>query len=298
MTWAPLTWAPPAGAPPRSPTVADQLRHALRTLTPAERRVARALLAVYPAAGLGTVASLAEEAATSTATVVRLVQKLGYAGFPELQSSLRQELSGRGGAGPLDRLASAATPGPDFLSSMAAELGTVVSSIAATVPQSELDAAVELLADTSRRVLVAGGRASHSLAEVLVVHLDRLRAGTVLLPRDRLGRRVAVLDLGSRDVVVLFDFRRYESVSVELAARAEIRRSRLVVVTDTLLSPAARHAAVVLPVAIESSSPLDSMVAALALVEVVVLATMHAIGLSARERLEEWEVLMAGEILA
>jgi DNA-binding MurR/RpiR family transcriptional regulator len=67
------------------------------------------------------------------------------------------------------------------------------------------------------------------------------------------------------------------------------------VVTDTLLSPATRHAAAVLPVAVDSPSPLDTLVAALALVEVLVLSTMHAIGPPARARLERWEDLISGE---
>lgn len=277
-----------------APTVADQLQHAIGVLSPAERRVARTLLAVYPAAGLGTVAGLAEEASTSTATVVRTVQKLGYRGFPEFQETLRRELA-TSRNGPLARLDTAVAPGPGLLPFMAGQLGRVASSIGATVPQAELHTAVELLADTSRRVLLAGGMASHPLAEVLGMHLDRLRAGVTVLSRDRVRRLAAVLDLGTRDVVVAVDLRRYEAATVELAARARERRSRLVVVTDTLLSPAARDAAAVLPVTVDSPSPMDTMVAALCLVEVLVLATMHAIGLPALQRMQEWEDLVTTE---
>lgn len=291
----------PAPAPEREPAapgrpaiVADQLRDALGTLPPAERRVARTLLAVYPAAGLGTVAGLADEASTSTATVVRLVQKLGYAGFPEFQETLRQELAGRR-TGPLGRLDTADAPGPGLLGSMAAQLGVIAGSVAATVPPAELDAAVELLADTTRRVFLAGGRASHPLAELLGMHLDRLRTGTTVLPRDRARRLGTLIDLGSRDVALVIDLRRYEQPAVELAARVHERRGRLVVVTDTLLSPATRHAAVVLPVVVDGPSPLDTMVAALTLVEVLVLSTMHAIGPPAIQRMQQWEGLVTSE---
>lgn len=283
-------------APGRAGTVADQLQHALAVLPPAERRVARTLLAVYPAAGLGTVAMLASEAATSTATVVRLAQKLGYAGFPELQETLRQELAASR-SGPLERLDSAVAPGPGLLPFMASQLGAVASSIAATVPQAEMDAAVELLADPARRVFLAGGMATHGMVELLGMHLDRLRPGTAVLPRDRVRRLASVLDLGPRDVVVVVDLRRYEAATVELVARARERRARAVVITDTALSPAARDAAVVLPVAVHSPSPMDTMVAALCLMEVVVLATMHAIGLPAVQRMAGWENLMTSETI-
>lgn len=286
----------PRGAE-RRPNVGDQLRDALGILPPAERRVARTLLAVYPAAGLGTVAGLADEASTSTATVVRLVQKLGYTGFPEFQETLRRELA-TNRTGPLARLDSAAEPGPGLLPSMAAQLGAVASSIAATVPRAEMDAAVELFADAGRRVYFAGGRASHSVAELLGMHLDRLRPGTAVLPRDRVRRMAAVLDMGPRDVVVVVDVRRYEVATVELAARARERRARLVLLTDAHLSPASRDATVVLPVVVDSPSPMDTMVAAIALVEVLVLATMHAIGPPALRRMHDWEQRMASEIVS
>ena len=45
------------------------------------------LIAAYPVAGLSTVAELANASGTSSATVVRLVQKLGFEGYPQFQSS-------------------------------------------------------------------------------------------------------------------------------------------------------------------------------------------------------------------
>jgi DNA-binding MurR/RpiR family transcriptional regulator len=277
--------------------VAEQLRNSLPSLAPAERRVARALLAVYPAAGLGTVAGLADEASTSSATVVRLVQKLGYAGFPEFQETLRQELASRR-SGPLERLDSAVAPGPDLLGSMAGQLGEVARSIASTVPPAELDAAVALLADSNRRIYVAGGRATHPLAEHLAAHLGRFRRDVHVMPRDRMRRLADLLDVTRRDVVLVLDLRRYEAATVELAAHARRRRAHLILVTDVLLSPAARHATVVLPVEVASPSPFDSLVGAVALSEVLVLATMHAVGPAARARMGELERLAPPDTVA
>lgn len=278
-------------------SVGEQLRRSLGDLAPAERRVARALLAVYPAAGLGTVAGLAEDASTSSATVVRLVQKLGYAGFPEFQETLRRELANRR-TGPAERLDTATTAGgADVLEPMAKGLADVTASILTTVPRPELDAAVALLADTKRRVYLAGGRVSHSLAEYLTTHLGRMRPGVHLMPRDRTRRHADLLDLGRRDVLVALDFRRYEAGTVDLVARARQRGVRLVVITDVLLSPAARDATVVLPVEVDSPSPFDTSVSSVALLEVLVVATMHALGTSALERMSEWDRLADPDIV-
>jgi DNA-binding MurR/RpiR family transcriptional regulator len=277
-------------------SVGEQLRRVIGELAPAERRVARALLAVYPAAGLGTVAGLAEEASTSSATVVRLVQKLGYAGFPEFQETLRRELADRR-TGPVERLDTATADRADVLESMAKGLADITASIVTTVPRSELDAAVALLADPKRRVYLAGGRVSHSLAEYLSTHLGRMRPGVHLLPRDRTRRYADLLDLGRRDVLVALDFRRYEAGTVDLVTRARQRDVRLVVITDVLLSPAARDATVVLPVEVDSPSPFDTSVSSVALLEVLLVATMHALGTSALERMSEWDRLADPDIV-
>jgi DNA-binding MurR/RpiR family transcriptional regulator len=62
-------------------------------LTPAERKVARSLLASYPSAGLGSAATLAKAAGTSTPTVLRLVTRLGIGSYPDFQQRLRDEIT-------------------------------------------------------------------------------------------------------------------------------------------------------------------------------------------------------------
>ena len=69
-------------------TVAERLQLLRDELTPAERRVVRALMADYPVAGLGPVAKLAAAAGVSAPTVVRLVTKLSFEGYADFQQSL------------------------------------------------------------------------------------------------------------------------------------------------------------------------------------------------------------------
>jgi len=66
-------------------TVAERASSSLPTLSKAERRVGRALLADYPSAGLASAARLAERAEVSPPTVLRFAQSLGYDGFTDLQ---------------------------------------------------------------------------------------------------------------------------------------------------------------------------------------------------------------------
>ena len=71
----------------------DEIFDRMDELSPAEKKVARTLLANYPAAGLASAAALAKAAGTSTPTVLRLVSRLGIGGYPEFQAQLREEVT-------------------------------------------------------------------------------------------------------------------------------------------------------------------------------------------------------------
>src|SRR5437899_12013202 len=75
--------------------VGEVVRQRLDSLSPAERRLARVLLASYPIAGLESVARFAERASVSPPTVTRFITKLGFTGYPELQEVLPHEVPAR-----------------------------------------------------------------------------------------------------------------------------------------------------------------------------------------------------------
>lgn len=73
-------------------TVADSIRQRFDSLTRAERQLANTLLENYPVSGLGSITQVAEKSAVSSPTVLRMVKKLGFKGFPEFKIELRREL--------------------------------------------------------------------------------------------------------------------------------------------------------------------------------------------------------------
>ena len=76
-------------------TAQETIKKIYDSLTRAERQLAGVILENYPMSGMGSITRLAEKASVSTPTVARMVQKLGYSGFPEFQDALRQEVEAR-----------------------------------------------------------------------------------------------------------------------------------------------------------------------------------------------------------
>ncbi|WP_020501421.1 MurR/RpiR family transcriptional regulator [Sciscionella marina] len=271
------------------PTIADRIREALPELPDAERRVARVLLTNYPVAGLETVARVAERSGTSGPTVLRLATRLGFGGYTELQQLLRDELDARQQSPLLLYDAEGDGRGDGGVRPRAAAvLSQAVNSTVAGLEETDFDRAVELITGKGR-VFGAGGRFSHVLAEYLVAHLQELRPGA---RQVQMAERVPVLlDLARRDVVVVFDFRRYQADVVNFGRAAAKRGAQLVLVTDRWMSPLSTVAKVVLTAEVHAPSPFDSLVPAMALVETLVAGVVAKLGDQPRDRIGRYDEL-------
>ncbi len=286
------------GAPDPGATVAERAGAALPTLSKAERRVGRALLADYPSAGLASAARLADRAEVSPPTVLRFAQSLGYEGFTDLQVSLRAELTARSN-GPITRLPSTPAAGGllDSLLKQNEAQNQRAAETLAQLPAAALEAAVALLSDTSRPLYLHGGRFSHLLAIHLGMHLEQLRPQVRSLA-DPEGRDLgAMIELGRKDVVVLFDYHRYQRSAAELAARVHRAGATVLLITDDLACPVAPEAEVVLAASSTVGTTYQSMAAGFALTELLVPLVMEAIGEPARTRMALWEERRRAEVL-
>lgn len=271
------------------------VRRSLDSLSAGERKVARALLANYPIAGLETVAELAMRASVSPPTVVRFVSRLGFSGYPAFQKRLVREVQERLGS-PLEQYGRPDLRSDDGELDRAARIFS--ESIATTIgdlPATEFERVIVLLSDSRRRVRLIGGRFSHLLAEYLGAHLMLLRPDVHTVKSDEFARLTAVADTRRGDVLVVFDYRRYDQDVVRFARRVAKRGADLVLFTDRWLSPVAEVAQSVLPAGVDAPSPFDSLVPAMAVTETVIAGVTDRLGENGRRRLESMEALRGPE---
>jgi DNA-binding MurR/RpiR family transcriptional regulator len=116
-----------------------------------------------------------------------------------------------------------------------------------------------------------------------------LRPGVVLVGDDFDPRVMDLVDVGQGDVVVVFDYRRYQDDTIAFARGADARRAKIVLFTDPWLSPIAAFADHVLTSLPDAPSPFDSMLVAFAMTEIVIAGVVERIGEEGRARLEEFE---------
>jgi DNA-binding MurR/RpiR family transcriptional regulator len=284
---------PAADAP--SATAFARIHDRIAELTASERKVARALLAGPPTVGLESVQKFAERAEVSGPTVSRFVARLGYANYAEFQDALRADLSERVRS-PLEliraRPAAEAAPTADGSTELA-PMTRAVERTLTSLSEADLTLAAELLADVRVRTLAIGGWFSSAIAAYLVAVLRRMRARVQLVPAVAAERAGALADLSARDVVVVYDFRRYERDTVLFAQAAQRAGARIVLVTDQWLSPVADIAQVVLLAEVGWAGPTESLTPAMALTETLLTAVSHKLGDARNERLERYEAITA-----
>jgi DNA-binding MurR/RpiR family transcriptional regulator len=278
--------------------VGELVRHRLGNLSPAERKLARVLLASYPIAGLESVARFAERAGVSPPTVTRFITKLGFRGYPEFQEVIRHEVQARLSS-PLARYRDEqGGRGTDSVLSDALEVARhTLKATLDVLSHRDVEETVELLADVRRRVMVLGGRVSGQLARYLAGQLHLLRPGVVVVDSERSAPAQQLIDLRKGDVLVVFDYRRYQADTIESARVAAAQGCNVVLFTDPWLSPASASARQVLVTSVDNVGPFDSLVGATAVVEAVVAAVLNRLGARAQTRMQSLDQLRAGDVL-
>jgi len=274
-------------------SIREDLANTSLVLTSAESKIVQALLDDYPMSGLGTATRLASRAGVSDPTVTRLMIKLGYSGFAEFQSKLLAEVEARL-LSPLLMLEVKRSAPSGEVAPALAYFHSVADSLDRTktaVPSQSYARAVEMLLECKGQVFLLGGRFSRHVASMLAAHLIQLRPGIrdlgALTPADF----DLLIDMGKRDLLVVFDYRRYQSDVVDFAQQAHRHGVEILLFTDPSHSPVADIATLTMVATTDAHSPFDTLTTAVAQVEAVCALALDKSGRTARRRIEEIETI-------
>ncbi|MDQ0320986.1 DNA-binding MurR/RpiR family transcriptional regulator [Pararhizobium capsulatum DSM 1112] len=273
-------------------TVSDVIAAHFDALTRAEKQLATSLLDNYPVSGLGSITTVAENAGVSTPTVARMVQKIGFRGFPDFQASLHHELEATL-SNPIakhDRWAANA-PGTHILNRFADAIMNNMRDTLSQIETADFDGAAALVADRKRDVYVVGGRITKALADYLFTHLQVVRPGVTQIAANASAWPHYVLNMKAGDVLVLFDIRRYEQEMEALARTARQGGVEIILFTDQWASPVAKLATRIFRVHIEAPSAWDSSVVTLFIVEALIEAVQSSGWAQTRDRMKALEGL-------
>ncbi len=245
------------------------LQNRAAALTPSQRKVIDYVLAHEDEAVFLTVPEIAARARVSTASVVRAAKSLGFRGFPDFQHELRNLF--REKLTTSARLKKTEIPGKDgdvLRAILSGDIDNLNDTLKRNDPQ-EFRRFVDAL-DRAGRIVIIGLRSAHALAVFLAVALEFLQREVLLLRPgigtlwDRLFR------LKETDALVGIGFPRYTRETVQALDYCRSRGRCTLAITDSPISPLARHADFVLTASCRMDSFVESFTAALSLINAVV----------------------------
>ena len=235
-----------------------------------QKDVAQYIVDHLDEAAFQTAEALARHANTSSSTVVRFSQALGFEGFPELQQAAREEYRRRAPSGAKGN--GQATVAPLF-SLDQNEFETVlgadhvnVEETARKVSRSDVEAAIDAIA-SAPRVLIIGTDQMAFFASYLrhLLALLDLRADIVASPSQEALGKLGRIDADT--LVVGLSAGRAHPLVVRAMKLARHRKAKTVAITDATLSEVAKLAQIRLYYSSNSPAYVRSHTALLAIVQ-------------------------------
>ena len=226
-------------------TLSAEIRRRFEEFSRSQKDVGQYIVDHLEEAAFHTAEELARRANTSSSTVVRFAQALGFEGFPELQAAAREEYR-RGREGANGGIAEPSTQPlfpidqTEFEAALAADHANVEET-ARKVDRDEVDAAIDLISRADRIVLVGTDQMAFfaSYLRHLLMLLD-LRAEVVASPSQEGLARLSRID--DRAVLVGFSAGRPHPLVVRAVKLARNRRAATIALADATLSEVAKLA--------------------------------------------------------
>ncbi|HEY1359582.1 MAG TPA: MurR/RpiR family transcriptional regulator [Thermoleophilaceae bacterium] len=252
-------------------TVSEEIRQRFDEFSRSQKDVGQYIVDHLEEAAFHTAEELARRANTSSSTVVRFAQALGFEGFPELQAAARDEYRrARELGGGVEPAGAPLFPidQTEFEAALAADHANMEET-ARKVDRDEVAASAELISGAERIVLCGTDQMAFfaSYLRHLLMLLD-LRAEVVASPSQEGLARLGRVD--DKTVLVGFSAGRPHPLVVRALKLARNRRAATIAISDATLSEIAKLADHKLyyssnsPAYVRSHSALLSVIQALA----------------------------------
>jgi DNA-binding MurR/RpiR family transcriptional regulator len=255
---------------PARKSLSDYITERFDEFSRSQKDVARYIVDHLDEAAFQTAEELARRASTSSSTVVRFSQALGFEGYPELQQAAieeyRHKVAGGNGNGETKE------PAPlfsfdhsDFEASLGADHANVEDT-ARNLTREQIESAVSALAG-ARRVLIVGVEQMAFFSSYLrhLLGLLDIRAEIVASTNQEAIGKLSRMDEDT--LLVAISAGRAHPLILRALKLARHRRARTLSITDATLSDVAEHSELILYYSSNSPSYIRSNAALMALVQ-------------------------------
>lgn len=249
--------------------VISDLRRRYDELTNSQKRIAELIVDDPEFVSFATVDKFAGRLGVSPSTIVRFAYRIGLAGYPGLQEQVRLTLlSSLRSGNKSDTEEPTAHLGAGVAAASLRHDLEILAKSAKRTDSDNVQKAIDILA-RAPRLRVIGGVTAFGIAHYAAITLDRVRGGVILVSGTPVPSG-PLLDLDAEDAVLAFSFPPYAKSTADAIKAAQARGASIVAVTDSPIWPLHDVADVLLPVVVAGIGAQNSLVAAMALANVIV----------------------------
>lgn len=249
-------------------------------LSKGQKLIAEYILKHYDKAAFMTAAKLGVSVGVSESTVVRFANELGFSGYPKLQKALHELIKNK--LTTVQRIELSNT----FISKESSLKGVLkadMENIRVTLEKINHTVFDEVINSifAAKRIYIIGLRSSTALAEFLGFYLNLILDNVYVVSYGISDIFEQIINITSDDLLIGIGFPRYASRTIEALRFAKSRKTKVVALTDSLLSPLATEADYTLIAQSNMASFVDSLVAPLSVINALIVS----VGLREKDRI-------------
>lgn len=241
------------------------------TLSKGHKKIATAVLHDYDKIAYLTASRLARTVNVSESTVVRFASVLGYEGYLEFQRAIQELLKSKLTPNQRIEITKKRMERKDIIENV---MGSDINKIRYTLEHLNRDAfydSVEAIL-SARNIYVMGVRGAEPVAHLLSYNLslifDNVKFVQATTPAEVFEQ---MFSINEQDVLIGFSFPRYSTKMVKAVKFAKSKGAKVVVVTDSHISPLVEHATYVLTAQSDMASFMDSLVAPVSIINTIIV---------------------------
>ncbi|KUO49638.1 MAG: hypothetical protein APF76_00205 [Desulfitibacter sp. BRH_c19] len=249
----------------------QKIKNQFHKLSATHKLLAEYLLENYEEAAFLTASRLGTIVGTSESTVIRFASTIGYQGYPELQEAMQDMV--RHKLSTTTRLRETSDSAKDTQVLPELFLGDM-ENLKKTFQEISVEAfeeTVEEISDAST-IYILGLRSAHCLALFLGFYLEMIGKKVKVVPSGVSSIYEQLSVVRNTDLVIGISFPRYTRQTIDGVEYAKKLGAKVVVITDTVVSPLAQWADITLTSQSNIGSFIESFAAPLSLINALVTA--------------------------
>lgn len=247
-------------------------------LTKGQKLIAEFIINDYDKAAFMTALALGETVGVSESTVVRFAHSLGYDGYKDLQKQLQELVKNKLTTVQRLSMVSKYSNKEGILKKvMEKDMENIHKTINETGHE-PFEKSIDLILN-AKKVYILGLRSSSFIAGYLGFYLSFILRDVKVVTSSANDLFEQLFRVESEDVIIGISYPRYSKRTLEALDYCKEKGSKIISITDSLISPAAKYSDITLVAPSEMLSFVDSLVAPMSLINALILA----IGLEKRE---------------